>query len=325
MNDLFVSLEGVNPPANPVVGRLRQAREDAGLHIAVLATLLKVPVKKLEALEQGRYHELPDLTFARALASSACRHLKIDPAPVLAELPSMQPAVLTQMAIDDKPAYRSADSGGLASWSAPAWLRQPPVWMAAGFLVLAAVVYMWPSSPESVSEAAAGAPAVGAASSVSLPTPPLATSAPAAPETQPSASVQAPAAEPVAAVVSNPSLTSASMAPIAVGGATGAVAENAAAVVAAAEPAPATPAVPAVGGDLLLIVGTGDSWLEVVDGRGAVLLRRMLRSGEEHRFNTQPPYRVLLGNAGAARVTVRGRDFDTGPHVRNSVARFEVQ
>ncbi len=49
------------------------------MHIAALAASLKVPVNKLEALEAGRYDELPDLTFARALASSACRQLKVDP------------------------------------------------------------------------------------------------------------------------------------------------------------------------------------------------------------------------------------------------------
>ena len=67
---------------------LKQAREAAGLHVAALAAALKVPVRKLEDLEAGRFDRLPDMTFARALASSACRHLKIDPAPVLAQLPA---------------------------------------------------------------------------------------------------------------------------------------------------------------------------------------------------------------------------------------------
>lgn len=66
---------------------LRQAREAAGLHIATLAVLLKVPVKRLEALEADRFDLLPDAVFARALASSVCRNLKIDPAAVLEKLP----------------------------------------------------------------------------------------------------------------------------------------------------------------------------------------------------------------------------------------------
>ncbi|HYE38489.1 MAG TPA: helix-turn-helix transcriptional regulator, partial [Ramlibacter sp.] len=46
---------------------LRDAREAAGLHVATLAANLKVPVRKLEALEEDRYDLLPDAVFVRAL------------------------------------------------------------------------------------------------------------------------------------------------------------------------------------------------------------------------------------------------------------------
>ena len=70
---------------------LRAARQQQGLHIAALAASIKVAPAKLEALESGRYHELLDLTFTRALAQAICRVLKIDPAPVLAQLPDVLP------------------------------------------------------------------------------------------------------------------------------------------------------------------------------------------------------------------------------------------
>jgi len=66
---------------------LRQAREAAGVELSALALALKVSVKKLEALEADRYTELPDAVFVRALASSVCRALKVNAAPVLAQLP----------------------------------------------------------------------------------------------------------------------------------------------------------------------------------------------------------------------------------------------
>ncbi len=66
---------------------LRQAREAVGLHVAALAVSLKVPVRHLEALEEGHFDRLPDPIFTRALASSICRQLRIDPKPVLAALP----------------------------------------------------------------------------------------------------------------------------------------------------------------------------------------------------------------------------------------------
>ena len=66
---------------------MRKAREAAGLHIGALAVLLRVPVRKLEALESDRFDLLPDTVFVRALAASVCRNLNIDPAPVLEKLP----------------------------------------------------------------------------------------------------------------------------------------------------------------------------------------------------------------------------------------------
>lgn len=77
-------------PAESAGALLRQARERVGLHIAALAVMIRVPVKKLEALETDRLDLLPDLAFTRALASSVCRALKIEPAPVLERLPQTQ-------------------------------------------------------------------------------------------------------------------------------------------------------------------------------------------------------------------------------------------
>lgn len=68
---------------------LRVAREAQGLHVAALAVTLKVPVKKLEALEAGRFAELPDMVFARSLALSVCRTLKINSDEILAALPAL--------------------------------------------------------------------------------------------------------------------------------------------------------------------------------------------------------------------------------------------
>ena len=79
--------------ANATAGEmLRAARMAHGIHIAALAASIKVTVKKLEALEGDRIDELPDSTFARALAQAVCRFLKIDPAPILAKLPGPRPA-----------------------------------------------------------------------------------------------------------------------------------------------------------------------------------------------------------------------------------------
>ena len=80
-----------DPAVPPSPGALlRVAREAQGLHIGALAVALKVPVKKLEALETDRFDLLPDTVFARALALSVCRTLKIDASPIMLGLPQLQ-------------------------------------------------------------------------------------------------------------------------------------------------------------------------------------------------------------------------------------------
>lgn len=76
---------GVSPGA-----LIREAREASGVHVDVLASALKITVDRLEALESDNYAALPDMVFSRALASSACRILKLDPACVLALMPKNQ-------------------------------------------------------------------------------------------------------------------------------------------------------------------------------------------------------------------------------------------
>ncbi|MFZ2738014.1 MAG: helix-turn-helix domain-containing protein [Burkholderiaceae bacterium] len=100
MTDQLTALESETSPANDQASGagllLQQARQAAGLHIATLAVAIKVPVKKLEALEAERFDLLNDAVFVRALAATVCRKLKIDPQPILEKLPrsallSLQP------------------------------------------------------------------------------------------------------------------------------------------------------------------------------------------------------------------------------------------
>jgi cytoskeleton protein RodZ len=85
MTDRALDTSASSPATAGVM--LRTYRESQGLRIDSLASLLKVPVSKLESLENDRLDELPDTMFARALTLAVCRLLKSDAAPVLALLP----------------------------------------------------------------------------------------------------------------------------------------------------------------------------------------------------------------------------------------------
>jgi cytoskeleton protein RodZ len=74
-------------PTTTAGALLRGYRTGLGLGIDALASAMRVPVAKLQALEDDRLDLLPDAVFARALALAVCRQLQTDAAPVLALLP----------------------------------------------------------------------------------------------------------------------------------------------------------------------------------------------------------------------------------------------
>ena len=74
---------------------LREARESRQVSIQMLASSLKVPAVKLQALEDGYWDEHTDLVFTRALAQSVCRILQIESTPIMELLPKAGAARLS--------------------------------------------------------------------------------------------------------------------------------------------------------------------------------------------------------------------------------------
>lgn len=155
----------------PITGgaMLRQAREALGLHIAALAVSLKVPVKKLEALEADRFDLLPDTVFVRALASSVCRSLKIDPEPVLAKMPhTSTPQLRAYESSINIPFRSTAGGGGMFSWD---HLSKPFVWVVLGLLLGALVLFFFPFGPQTEVSVAPKADTASVNPSLPLPAP----------------------------------------------------------------------------------------------------------------------------------------------------------
>ena len=139
--------EAESPPTSGSEARtagamLRAARERQGLHIAALAAAIKVPPAKLDALENGRYEELTDNTFVRALAQSVCRVLKVDPKPVLDLLPAAGAGRLEKVEGNIRTPFRERPGQDNAG-EARIW-QQPVFWIVMVLLVAAAAFVMWP-------------------------------------------------------------------------------------------------------------------------------------------------------------------------------------
>lgn len=294
---------------------LRRAREASGMHAEALAVSLKVPVHKLEALEADRYDLLLDTVFTRGLASSICRVLKIDPAPVLERLPqSNTPRLVNDTDRINQP-FRGPGDGPAPSWRD--YLRRPAVVIALALLLGAVVVFLWPASlgdttgrlrsPASVrgEQGASEAPAQAFAAS-------------------PAAAMQGAGTSTTPAPVANEAVPGSAGSPVAAGAALApaSIATTATATPPAAQDVPAT-AVPT--GEIVVVRARGETWVEIVDGKGGAPMRKLLAAGETASAAGPLPLSVTIGKIDAAEVQVRGKPFDLRPVSRDNVARFEVK
>lgn len=292
---------------------LREARQAAGMHIAALAVALKVPVSKLEALEADNYAALPDTVFVRALASSVCRTLKIDPAHILALLPQSQsPRLSTDNAGLNAPVKAAAgkSSASLAPYPSASGSRSV-TFVVLALLLGALIVFFLPREHglSFISTARMGSlsggsgervePAGDSAVPASLPAEPSTvstTDSMAAGDTATSASAVA------RPVVPGPDTASAS----------GASAAD-------------TTAGPAAASATLVLRARSQSWVQVKDSAGAVVLQRNLAADESVSVDAPAPLAVIVGRADATEVLVRGKPFSLVGVSRENVARFEVK
>lgn len=298
------------PASAPTAGQLlREARLKAGVHLAVLSVTLKVPVRQLEALEADELDPSKGPVFYRGLASSVCRHLHTDAAPILALLPQtsahLQPLVRSVQPLESEGSVRISS----VPWGR--MLSSQVVWVAALLLFLTGA-FLWMPGPaqwawlddvkalmadevvsQEVSEPVVSASNVATEPVISsvVPTPSAGTSTLAS-----SAAVASPASSP-AASVSQP-----------------------------IESAPTSkPVVGASSDPEWVFSASGDSWLEVRNAQKAVVWSGVLKAGETTRIQSPLPVSVVVGRAQVVTVTLRGQPFDLKPHTQVTVARFEVK
>ena len=298
------------PASAPTAGQLLlEARLKAGVHLAVLSVTLKVPVRQLEALEADELDPSKGPVFYRGLASSVCRHLHTDAAPILALLPQtsahLQPLVRSVQPLESEGSVRISS----VPWGR--MLSSQVVWVAALLLFLTGA-FLWMPGPaqwawlddvkalmadevvsQEVSEPVVSASNVATEPVISsvVPTPSAGTSTLAS-----SAAVASPASSP-AASVSQP-----------------------------IESAPTSkPVVGAWSDPEWVFSASGDSWLEVRNAQKAVVWSGVLKAGETTRIQSPLPVSVVVGRAQVVTVTLRGQPFDLKPHTQVTVARFEVK
>jgi cytoskeleton protein RodZ len=226
------------------------------------------------------------------LAGSVCRNLKVDPTEILRLLPNKQTP-----RIDQRVESRRAIESVTITSQKPNFLStvSRPSIVAGVLLVLGALVlvllppldYFWPKTEVVEGEPTGTTPLPVMAVEPTAPDP--VTVVPAAAESV--ANTNAPAA------ASGPVLSAAEGVQIGTPSATG----------------------------IVVFRPTAESWVEVTDAKGAVLLRRKLVAGEVAGASGALPLNAIVGRADVTQVQIRGQAFDLTPVSRDNVARFEVK
>ena len=267
---------------------LKAARLSAGVHLAVLSANLKVPVRQLAALEADEYPTDQSPVFARGIAASVCRQLRVDPAPILALLPS------SSNYLEPHGAVRYANTGPVDLGT----LRRAPFEVPAKAVVAAVVMLVviaaliWLPSPTQWTGLAGQPEAVAV----------LAPEASENTNANPNANPDGPSSLPGAAVLSPSELSPAASD--------------------SAQPSVST-AVAAM--PELVFIAQNVSWIEVRDAQKQLIWNGVLNAGETKRVPTALPVSVVVGRADAIQLSVKGQAFDLKPHTLVNTARFEVK
>lgn len=300
---------------------LRRSRERLGLDLADVAAALKIQQVHLDALERGRFHELPGPAYAVGFVRSYARYLRLDDAAAVAQFKS-----------------ETAIAPGPRRLVAPEPIgeaRRPRGLLIGLSLLLAGAVYggwMWlqgrnqvdleliPPPPQTAGVAAELAPSAPAASPA---TPATAAAAPSAETPASAAEAQAPAQTADAGASSTDPMPQDSAA------ATQDPAASAAEEEEESTPPP-TPISPVTEPPTLaaamasapagaqvyglenrdarvMLRAKADSWVRIRGAGNEVVLERTLRTGDTFLVPNRPDLTLWTGNAGGLEVLVDGK------------------
>ena len=273
-------------PHEGVGAMLRARRLELGLSQTDVASMVKLQARRIEAMEQERWEELPDGPFLRGFLRNIARALNLDATGLMARVDA---SLMRTSSPDSILIPPSAPHGMLPMRSGPADERRGGRALVYGAFVFAliAALIAW-SGTESFDHALVAAkrtiePSAPAATAPSTPSPDRVVG--------PDAPVASDPAAPALATVTAPDATK-----------------------------PAT-----TGGELALLFHFNEeSWVEVRSADGKVLLQRLNAAGSEQEIDGEAPFSLVVGNAKGVALKFRGQPVDLTPYTRDSVARLKL-
>ncbi|MCO4862485.1 DUF4115 domain-containing protein [Cupriavidus sp. WGlv3] len=297
--------------AREIGAALAREREAQRMSVEDVSARLKVAASKLRAIEAADLKALPDVTFAKGVMRAYARMLHVDIDPLLARF---QPRAVAQVAeiarqregginaaFDDRNRFRSGGNGG--RW----------VWLALVAVVVAAGIWFGLDHIRAWIDARSGAAETVAAE------------APAADGASTEAGIVTAALPPVMAASDSPAPSAETVPASAVAASAATVAPAATAAPGASAPAAPTASAVAAGEGELQIRFAADTWFEIRDNSGKVVMGGTARAGQAMAGGGTAPYRVVIGNVkGVASLTRNGTPVDLKAANRNNVARLTL-
>lgn len=304
--------------------RLKGLRESRGIDIERVAAQLHLQRDVVMALEEDRREDLPAPVFVAGYLRNYARLLGVDPEPITRAYRATVPDPEPPLALARSAPGRSGDSGRSG-------------FRLAAFVLLGAAavssVLWWQSNPSQDTDVASDlAPAQfgqdgNAPPDAAQPTEDPTASERADQESDPQTETlsEADAGEPGTSAIQVPAdaIPLRSPAPVI----------QPAVIPATPTPPPATPGSatppenlaatpPAPAPQEVALEFTGTTWVDIRGADGQIVLNGEMREGDRRVLTGQGPYRFVIGNSAATRMSVGGQTFDLAQHSRGNVARF---
>lgn len=277
------------PPTEGGPGHaLVRLRTERKLSVADVAQRLKYGARQIEALEAGEFDRLPGATFVRGMVRGYAKLLEVDSGPLLDSLDRCY--VPGEVSLDLRAKRVPFPQGGKRSGN-----RVYLFFSLIVVAVLVAVVYEW---------------RVGV-----LPWAKVATAR--SPQAQPRPKLPLAPAEEIA-----PASAALPVAPPHV--------EKPAAVAASvpleqAKPQPSAPPQGPVSEGKIRMEFEGESWVEIKDGEGKMLMSQLNPTGSRRVVSGRAPLSLVIGNAANVRLTYNDKPVDLKPYIQIEVARLTLE
>ena len=287
---------------------LRKRRIALGLSQSDVANVVKLPARRIEAMEQERWDELPDGPYLRGFLKNIARALNLDAATLIDRVDE---SLMRARNPDSILVAPGSTHTMLPSRSGPAEGRYSGKTLVFGALVFAliAALIAW-SGTESFDRAVTAGKSWLNARSGRIAGSPAAGSPVVPAKAGESRTTSESIPSPLSGTALAPGVSAPGDAPPRADLAEGGTAGNRSAASAV--------------NVAMQLHFSEDAWVEVRGADGKLLLWRLNAAGTDQSIEGDAPFSVVIGNARSVSLSYRGQPVDLVPHTHDQVARFTL-